>query len=108
MGNGSSFSSRQDGGHNNPASSSYQNSLSKAGKIAIEAGTQLASHAASSISHAANEGIKQSFGGKIAAAIESERGESVSATQGPAFDGDHIAAGNDEVADFVNQKPPND
>ncbi|MNE74417.1 hypothetical protein D3C80_1704960 [compost metagenome] len=54
------------------------------------------------------EGTKQSFGGKIATAIDSEQGQSGYTIQKPAFEGDHIAAGNDEVADFVNQKPPQD
>lgn len=108
MGNGPGFSSSQDGRHHDPATASDESSLGKAGKIAMEAGAQLARHTAGSFSLAANEGIKQSFGGKIATAIESERDQSVSAIQSPAFDGDHIAAGNDEVADFVNQKPPKD
>ncbi|MNP21869.1 hypothetical protein D3C76_1145060 [compost metagenome] len=108
MGNGSGFSSSQDGTHRDPAAASDQSSLGKVGKIAMGAGAQLARHAAGGFSLAANEGIKQSFGGKIATAIESERDQSVSAIQSPAFDGDHIAAGNDEVADFVNQKPPQD
>ena len=108
MGTGSGFSSRQDGGHNTPASSSYQNSLSKAGKIALEAATQLGSHAASSISHVANEGIKQSYGGIIATAIDTAQGQSGPAIQRPTFEGDLIAAGNVEVNDFVNQKPPED
>ncbi|MFW0757183.1 P-type conjugative transfer protein TrbL [Pseudomonas sp. H11T01] len=106
MGNGSGFFSSQDGKNHDPATASDQSSLGKAGKIAMEAGAQLARHAAGGFSLAANEGIKQSLGGKIATAIELERDQSVSAIQGPAFDGDHLAAGNDEVADFVNQKPP--
>jgi hypothetical protein len=108
MGNGSGFSSSQDRRNNGPAPSSDQSSLGKSGKIAMEAGAQLARHTVSGINLAAIEGIKQSFGGKIAAAIESEQGQSVSAIQSTAFDGDHIAAGNDEVAGFVNQKPPQD
>lgn len=108
MGNGSGFSSSQGGRHSTPAPTSDQSSLGKAGNIAKEAGAQLIRHAASGFSLAANEGIKQSFGGKIATSIESERDQSVSAIQSPAFDGDHIAAGNDEVDDFVNEKPPQD
>jgi P-type conjugative transfer protein TrbL len=108
MGTGSGFSSSQDGRHANPAPASDQISLSKVGKIAMEAGAQLARHAASGISFAANEGIKQSFGGKIVTAIDSAQSQSGSSIQRPTFEGDHIAVGNDEVEDFVNQKPPQD
>ena len=103
--NGSGFSSRQDAGHSNPGPASRPSSLSEVGKIAM---AQLRSRAASGLSHAASEGIKQSFGGKIATAIESAQSQSGSAGQIPVFGGDHIAAGNDEVEDFVNQKPPQD
>lgn len=108
MGNGSGFSTSLDGRHNDPAPKSDQSSLGKAGKIAMEAGAQLARHAAGSISLASMEGTKQSFGGKIATAIDSEQGQSGYAIQKPEFEDDYIAAGNDEVADFVNQKPPQD
>lgn len=108
MGNGSGFSSRQDGRHHDPDAASDQSTLGKAGKIAMEAGAQLARHAAGGISLAAMEGNKQSFGGKIATAIDSEQDQSGWAIQKPAFEGDQITAGNAEVADFVNQKPPQD
>lgn len=106
MGNGSGFSSSQDRGNNGPAPSSEQSSLGKAGKIAMEAGAQLARHTVSGINLAAHEGIRQSFGGKVATAIESEQGRPGSALESPTFDGNHVAAGNDEIADFVNPKPP--
>lgn len=106
MGNGSGFSSSQDGRHNAPAPASDQSSLSKAGRIAIETGAQLASHATGGISFAASERIAQSFGGKIATTTESEQRQSGSSLESPTFDGNHVAAGNDEIADFVNPKPP--
>ena len=69
---------------------------------------QLRRRAASGLSHGASEGIKQSLGGKIAKAMESEQSQYGYGGQIPVFGGDHIAAGNDEVEDFVNQKPPQD
>ncbi|MNU09108.1 hypothetical protein D3C72_2554930 [compost metagenome] len=55
---------------------------------------------------AANERVSNTVGGKLTKAIESGQNQSEPASQRPVFEDDYIAAGNEEVADFVNPKPP--
>ncbi len=77
----------------------------KAGKVAVEAGSILAQHAASSIGDAAQERISQTAGGKLAAAIRASSQQDQAAEDVPTFGGNSLAAADsdDEVAAFANR-----
>lgn len=80
-------------------------SAAKAGKVAVEAGSILAQHAASSIGDAAQERISQTAGGKLAAAIRASSQKEQAAEDVPTFGGNSLAAADsdDEVAAFANR-----
>ncbi|MDU0519634.1 P-type conjugative transfer protein TrbL [Pseudomonas aeruginosa] len=80
-------------------------SAAKAGKVAVEAGSILAQHAASSIGDAAQERISQTAGGKLAAAIRASSQKDQAAEDVPTFGGNSLAAADsdDEVAAFANR-----
>lgn len=81
-------------------------SAAKAGKVAVEAGSILAQHAASSIGDAAQERISQTAGGKLAAAILASSQKEQAAEDVPTFGGNSLAAADsdDEVAAFANRE----
>ena len=80
-------------------------SAAKAGKVAVEAGSILAQHAASSIGDAAQERISQTAGGKLAAAIRASSQKEQATEDVPTFGGNSLAAADsdDEVAAFTNR-----
>ncbi|MBO9333194.1 P-type conjugative transfer protein TrbL [Pseudomonas aeruginosa] len=80
-------------------------SAAKAGKVAVEAGSILAQHAASSIGDAAQERIGQTSGGKLAAAIRASSQKEQVAEDVPTFGDNSLAAADsdDEVAAFANR-----
>lgn len=80
-------------------------SAAKAGKVAVEAGSILAQHAASSIGDAAQERISQTAGGKLAAAIRASSQKEQATEDVPTFGGNSLAAADsdDEVAAFANR-----
>lgn len=80
-------------------------SVAKAGKVAVEAGSILAQHAASSIGDAAQERISQTAGGELAAAIRASSQKEQAAEDVPTFGDNSLAAADsdDEVAAFANR-----
>lgn len=87
------------------SSGGFLASAAKAGKVAVEAGSILAQHAASSIGDAAQERISQTAGGKLAAAIRASSQKEQAAEDVPTFGGNSLAAADsdDEVAAFANR-----
>ncbi|HBX5338421.1 TPA: P-type conjugative transfer protein TrbL [Klebsiella pneumoniae] len=87
------------------SSGGFLASAAKAGKVAVEAGSILAQHAASSIGDAAQERISQTAGGKLAAAIRESSQKEQAAEDVPTFSGNSLAAADsdDEVAAFTNR-----
>ncbi|EMI1269729.1 P-type conjugative transfer protein TrbL [Escherichia coli] len=87
------------------SSGGFLASAAKAGKVAVEAGSILAQHAASSIGDAAQERISQTAGGKLAAAIRASSQKEQATEDVPTFGGNSLAAADsdDEVAAFANR-----
>jgi len=88
------------------SSGGFLASAAKAGKVAVEAGSILAQHAASSIGAAAKDRISQTTGGKIAAEIQASNQKDQVAEGAPTFGGNSLAAADsddDVVAAFVNR-----
>ena len=87
------------------SSGGFLASAAKAGTVAVEAGSILAQHAASSIGDAAQERISQTAGGKLAAAIRASSQKEQATEDVPTFGGNSLAAADsdDEVAAFANR-----
>lgn len=88
--------------------------LAKAGRISVGTANTLAQGMASAASSKLQERIADTAGGRLAASIQERRleAESVATASGddpePSFQGNSLSSGSlsDEVADFVNRKPP--
>lgn len=84
---------------------SYATRLGSTGRAIAGAGSVLAGHIARDVGERASATIADTVGGRFAAAIESHK-EHVEGR--PNFGGDNLSAGDDEISNFVNKKPPQD